>query len=154
MHLDLVYAHKKQFGIGAVAVAALAVLWLTIGIEAAATLAMLGGLVVALGYASFRQEAAQEQAEEARINVTTPGGVPLAPVQPGITHVNHLLHLVLSILTGGIWFIVWILLTINVKSEKRPAATPIPGRHAPILGGTRRLRREKALRPMNFAGRH
>ncbi|MDI2029860.1 hypothetical protein QFW96_14610 [Saccharopolyspora sp. TS4A08] len=117
MHLDLVYAHKKQFGIGAVAVAALAVLWLTIGIEAAATLAVLGGLVVALGYASLRQEAAQEQAEEARINVTTPGGAPLAPIQPEITHVNHLLHLVLSILTGGLWLIVWILLTINVKSE-------------------------------------
>ncbi len=117
MNLDLAYAHKKQLAVGAVAVAVLATLWIAIGIEVAATLAVLGGLVVALGYASFRQETAQEQAEEARINVTTPGGVPLAPVQPETTHVNHLLHLVLSILTGGLWLIVWILLTINIKSE-------------------------------------
>lgn len=113
MSLDFADAHKKRLAIGAAAIAVLATLWIAIGIEAATVVAVLGGLVVVLGYASLRQE----QVEEAHINVTTPGGVPLAPVQPEIAHVNHLLHLVLSILTSGLWLIVWILLTINVKSE-------------------------------------
>jgi len=35
------------------------------------------------------------------------------------TKVNHILHLILSIMTGGIWIIVWILITIDTNNEKR-----------------------------------
>jgi len=34
------------------------------------------------------------------------------------TKVNHILHLLLSIFTAGIWIIVWILISISVASEK------------------------------------
>jgi len=34
---------------------------------------------------------------------------------------NHVLHLILSLLTGGIWFIVWIIIGV-INSNKREAA--------------------------------
>lgn len=33
--------------------------------------------------------------------------------------VNHILHLLLSILTGGLWLIVWILISISASMEKK-----------------------------------
>lgn len=35
------------------------------------------------------------------------------------TKVNHILHLILSIITAGIWIIVWILIVISASSERR-----------------------------------
>jgi len=35
------------------------------------------------------------------------------------TKVNHILHLLLSIITAGIWVVIWILITISAGSEKR-----------------------------------
>ena len=35
------------------------------------------------------------------------------------TKVNHILHLILSIITAGIWVIAWILISISVADEKR-----------------------------------
>jgi len=36
---------------------------------------------------------------------------------------NHILHLLLTILTAGLWAIVWIILTITSKKEKREVIT-------------------------------
>ena len=33
------------------------------------------------------------------------------------TGVNHILHLLLSIITGGVWVIVWVLVAITTPSE-------------------------------------
>lgn len=38
--------------------------------------------------------------------------------QPG-TKVNHILHLILTLITLGFWAIVWIILAITHKREKR-----------------------------------
>lgn len=34
------------------------------------------------------------------------------------TRTNHLLHFILSVCTGGLWIIVWILVTVNTKIER------------------------------------
>jgi hypothetical protein len=33
--------------------------------------------------------------------------------------INHILHLLLSLLTGGLWIIVWVLITMSVNSQKK-----------------------------------
>lgn len=38
-------------------------------------------------------------------------------IQEG-TKVNHILHLILTILTAGLWGIVWIILVLTRKKEK------------------------------------
>ncbi len=46
--------------------------------------------------------------------------VPIPPVEPQIQTMSHLLHLVLTFLTAGIWLLVWIPLSagINRANEK------------------------------------
>jgi hypothetical protein len=39
-------------------------------------------------------------------------------IKPG-TKVNHLLHLILSLITLGVWLIVWVLITLLHKREHR-----------------------------------
>jgi len=38
---------------------------------------------------------------------------------------NHILHLILSIVTGGIWIILWILVSIGNASERKQANNKI-----------------------------
>lgn len=55
-------------------------------------------------------------------------GKPTLHVQPGI---SHLLHLVLTILSIGMWLPVWILVTLNAKTE---AQCTICGRTKGVFG--------------------
>lgn len=40
---------------------------------------------------------------------------------------NHILHLILSIITGGIWIIIWIIVTISNSSENTGIDKKIEG---------------------------
>jgi len=46
--------------------------------------------------------------------------VPIPPLEPQIQKMSHLLHLVLTLLTAGLWLLVWIPLAagINRANEK------------------------------------
>jgi hypothetical protein len=35
-----------------------------------------------------------------------------------IKETNHILHLILSILTGGIWLVIWLLIAVSSNGEK------------------------------------
>lgn len=44
---------------------------------------------------------------------------PPIPIRPEIRRCNHILHLLLTLITFGVWAIVWILVAINRHVENR-----------------------------------
>lgn len=53
-------------------------------------------------------------------------------LKPG-TKVNHLLHLILSLITLGIWLVVWLLVTVLHKREHRAVVQVDPHGHVAVL---------------------
>jgi hypothetical protein len=56
---------------------------------------------------------------EPEVDPSYVGPPPVRPEPPRDEQPAHILHLLLSIITGGIWILVWVLVAVNTSSNNR-----------------------------------
>lgn len=108
---------NMQIGVAVSAAAALAALSVAGGLDALVAAVLIVSFLAAIVAGIVYVNRLTARAEKIKNHVTASGGAPIPPVQPETPKVNHLLHLVLTIITGGFWLLPWLVLSLSVSAQ-------------------------------------